>query len=183
MTYETSQWCSCNIHIANWSLLWSARGLRGQAVFQTETSGISSPLKLAGRFLLSSRVNLQRHINLTKPWSVQMVKASHITYCLNCVGSSWLLLFFFKSNIQQFSLIEIHPLKPPNTRSAKQTCSSNTRPQLLGFLQLSLYKSSAIANFHLLGIIASSCMSSRSLENNMQTMKTLPWTPFSWAGK
>lgn len=98
------------------------------------------------------------------------------------VGSEYASLIHFKSSVQQFSQIEIYLLKPPNSLSLKQTAV----PQLLGFLQLSLYWSSAIADFHLLGRSASSCRSSLSPEDNKQTMKTLPWKPFfffPWAGK
>lgn len=90
------------------------------------------------------------------------------------VGSEYASLIHFKSSVQQFSQIEIYLLKPPNSLSLKQTAV----PQLLGFLQLSLYWNSAIADFHLLGRSASSCRSSLSPEDNKQTMKTLPWKPF-----
>lgn len=56
-------------------------------------------------------------------------------------------------------------------------------PKLLGFLQLSLYKISSTGDFHLPGRDLSSCLSSLSLEDNKQTMQTLHWKAFSWAGK
>lgn len=79
--------------------------------------------------------------------------------------------------IQQFSYIEIHLLKLVR--------EANILPELLGFLQLSLYKRSAITDFHLLGRSASSCISGLSLENNRQTMQTLTWKAFFffWSGK
>lgn len=136
---------------------------------------------------LSSKVDLQHskwQKSFRKRWRVRLVKASHITHWLACVGLSWVcLIFFCKSSAQQFTQIEIHLLKLPNSQSEKQTAPPNTLPQLLGFLQLSLYKSSAIADFHLLGRSASSCLSSFSPEDNKQTMKTLTWKPFPWAEK
>lgn len=65
----------------------------------------------------------------------------------------------------------------------KEKAFPDILPELLGFLQLSLHKRSAIADFHLLGRSASSHLSCLSLEDNKQTMQTLTWKSFTWSGK
>lgn len=80
MTYETSQWWSCNIHTAHRSLLWSACGCGVEPVLRQKHLGFPLPLKLllAAMFLLPSEIELIIVSDTTPPPNVQMVKASHI---------------------------------------------------------------------------------------------------------